>query len=83
MQLQKNDGPKKQYGTPNPLNIEWTRNAKLAGKREKNLGKFLNRAKWRYRKTTGQKKNRTLQIHSTLSGHEVPKIADLWKKYSW
>ena len=35
MQLQKNDGPKKKYGTPNPLNIEWTRNAEIAKKWEK------------------------------------------------
>ena len=38
VEVQKNNGPKKKQGTPNPLNIEWTRNAQVAEKCEKNPG---------------------------------------------
>ena len=29
VEIQKNDGPKKNQGTPNPLIIEWTRSAQI------------------------------------------------------
>ena len=45
-------------------------------------GKCSKWVKYRQRKTKGQKINRAPQIHSTLSGHEIPKYLKNGKKQS-
>ena len=71
-------GRPKKCGSPNLLNIEWTRNAQIAGKWKK-IGKYPNQAKCKYRKMKS-KNNRERQIHPTLSGQEMPKYSKNVKK---